>query len=83
MWDLMRWHVMRRSKKQAHPPPPMTHHRSVVGDVDDKRAELEQSLKRVSGSRSKELRERRAGVIKSAKDETKRRRLGVHGRKSG
>jgi len=61
----------------------MTHHRSVVGDVDDKRAELEQSLKRVSGSRSKELRERRAGVIKSAKDETKRRRLGVHGRKSG
>ena len=29
------------------------------------------------------LRERRAGVIKSAKDETKRRRLGVHGRKSG
>ena len=39
--------------------------------------------KRNSENRSKELRERRAGVIKSAKDETKRRRLGVHGRKSG
>jgi hypothetical protein len=31
---------------------------------------------------SGELRERRAGVITSARNETKRRRLGVHGRQS-
>jgi hypothetical protein len=38
--------------------------------------------KQASSGASNELRERRAGVIKSAKDETKRRRLGLHGKKS-
>jgi hypothetical protein len=63
---------------------------SVAGlhgrDEDKERFEAKLRMAKAQASSSKisnELRQRWASVIKSAKDETKRRRLGIHGKKSG